>query len=53
MVLSASSVESFTADGSSYSVFSRQLMFCAPGLLLFWLGLRIPPRACARWRPLR
>lgn len=44
MVLSASSVASYTADGSSYSVFSRQLMFCVPGLVLFYLGLRIPPR---------
>jgi cell division protein FtsW len=44
MVLSASSVESYTADGSSYSVFTRQLMFCVPGLLLFWLGLRMSPR---------
>jgi cell division protein FtsW len=44
MVLSASSVESFTADGSSYSVFTRQLMFCVPGLLMFWLGLRLSPR---------
>jgi cell division protein FtsW len=51
MVLSASSVESFTADGSSYSVFSRQLMFCVPGLLLFWLGLRIPPRALRSLAP--
>jgi cell division protein FtsW len=44
MVLSASSVESLTAGGSSYSVFTRQLMFCVPGLLMFWLGLRISPR---------
>jgi cell division protein FtsW len=44
MVLSASSVESFTADGSSYSVFTKQLLFCVPGLLMFWLGLRISPR---------
>lgn len=43
MVLSASSVESLTAGGSSYSVFARQLMFCVPGLLMFWIGLRIPP----------
>ncbi len=43
MVLSASSVVSFTAGGSSYSVFARQLMFCAGGLVLFWAGLRIPP----------
>jgi cell division protein FtsW len=44
MVLSASSVQSLTADGSSYSVFTRQLMFCGPGLLMFWLGLRNLPR---------
>ena len=44
MVLSASSVEAYTAGGSSYSVFTRQLMFCVPGLLMFYLGLRIPPR---------
>jgi cell division protein FtsW len=44
MVLSASAVESFTADGSSYSVFSRQLMFCVPGLFMFWIGLRVSPR---------
>jgi cell division protein FtsW len=44
MVLSASAVVSYTADGSSYSIFSRQLLFCVPGLLMFYLGLRIPPR---------
>ncbi|HEX8518965.1 MAG TPA: putative lipid II flippase FtsW [Pseudonocardia sp.] len=43
MVLSASSVESYAADGSTYSVFVKQLMFCAVGLVLFWVGLRIPP----------
>ena len=45
MVLSASSVTSYTSDGSSYSVFARQLMFCVPGLAMFWLGLRITPKA--------
>jgi cell division protein FtsW len=44
MVLSASSVEAYTANGSSYSIFTRQLLFCVPGLALFYLGLRIPPR---------
>src|SRR4029079_13431570 len=29
---------------SSYSVFSKQLLFCVPGLAMFYLGLRIPPR---------
>ena len=51
MVLSASSVESYTADGSSYSVFTRQLMFCVPGLLMFWMGLRIPPRTLRALAP--
>lgn len=44
MVLSASAVVSYTADGSTYSVFNRQLLFCVPGLLMFYVGLRIPPR---------
>ena len=43
MVLSASSVESYAADGSTYAVFVKQLAFCAVGLVLFWVGLRIPP----------
>jgi cell division protein FtsW len=51
MVLSASSVESFTAAGSSYSVFTRQLMFCGVGLVLFWIGLRVPPRALRALSP--
>ncbi|MEV1293855.1 putative lipid II flippase FtsW [Pseudonocardia sp. NPDC049635] len=40
MVLSASAV---SAGGSSYSVFTRQLMFCAVGLVLFYVGLRVRP----------
>ncbi len=44
MVLSASSVESFLAGGSSYDVFHRQLIFCVPGLVMFWLGLRLTPK---------
>jgi cell division protein FtsW len=43
MVLSASSVESYASGGSTYSVFVRQLVFSAGGLVLFWVGLRIPP----------
>jgi cell division protein FtsW len=45
MVLSASSVTSYTTGGSSYSVFARQLMFCVPGLAMFWLGLWVTPKA--------
>ena len=44
MVLSASSVEALADGGSSYSVFTKQLMFCGVGLVLFYGGLRIPPR---------
>lgn len=43
MVLSASSVESFNHDGSSYSIFTRQLLFCVPGFAMFYLGLRVSP----------
>ena len=44
MVLSASSVESYTQAGSSYAVFLRQLAYCAVGLVLFWVALRMPVR---------
>jgi cell division protein FtsW len=44
MVLSASSVQSYTEDGSSYVVFQRQLLYCVVGLALFWVGLRLPLR---------
>ncbi|MBV9059381.1 MAG: putative lipid II flippase FtsW [Pseudonocardiales bacterium] len=44
MVLSASNVESYTKDGSSYAVFLQQLAFCGLGLVLFWLGMRMPVR---------
>jgi cell division protein FtsW len=51
MVLSASAVRSYMDDGSSYSVFTRQLLFCVPGLVLFWLGLRVPPRTLRAMAP--
>jgi cell division protein FtsW len=44
MVLSASNVESVAQGGSSYSVFVRQAAFCLCGLVLFWVGLRVPLR---------
>jgi len=44
MVLSASSVQSYNEDGSSYLVFQRQVLYCAVGLVLFWIGLRLPLR---------
>ncbi|MFP5020549.1 putative lipid II flippase FtsW [Pseudonocardia phyllosphaerae] len=44
MVLSASSVSSLSTGGSSYSIFTKQLMFCAVGLVLFYIGLRVSPQ---------
>ncbi|MGH3751381.1 MAG: putative lipid II flippase FtsW [Pseudonocardiaceae bacterium] len=44
MVLSASSVESYTKAGSSYAVFAQQLAYCGLGLMLFWAGMRMPVR---------
>lgn len=48
MVLSASSVQSFAEDGSSYQVFHRQLNYCLAGLVVFWIGLRLPLRLIRR-----
>ncbi len=45
MVLSASMVKSFQETGSTYAVFSRQLVWVAVGVVAFWLGVRLPPRA--------
>jgi cell division protein FtsW len=42
MVLSASSVISLNQDASAYTVFGKQVMFVAAGLILFWIGLRVP-----------
>lgn len=49
MVLSASSVDSFTEAGSSYTVFVKQVLYCAVGLVLFYLALRIPVKAMRRF----
>src|SRR5262249_9846753 len=45
MVLSASMVQSYVDFGSAYGVFKKQLMWVVSGLPVFWLGLRLPPRA--------
>ena len=45
MVLSASSVDSYSESGSSVSIFQRQLMWVLLGLPMFWLGSRLPVRA--------
>ncbi|MEG8177947.1 putative lipid II flippase FtsW [Nocardia terpenica] len=48
MVLSASSVEAYTADGSAYSLFAQQALFAALGAVLFYVALRIPLRVMRR-----
>jgi cell division protein FtsW len=49
MVLSASSVDSFSQDGSSYALFGKQVLYVAAGLVLFYIGLRIPVRVIRRF----
>ncbi len=44
MVLSASMFESYVDLGTTYGVFTRQLMWLGIGVPAFWLGLRLPPR---------
>jgi cell division protein FtsW len=51
MVLSASSVQSYEQVGSSYSVFTRQLVFCLAGVVMFWGGMRISPRTLRALAP--
>lgn len=48
MVLSASSVDSYSANGTSYSVFGKQVLYCLVGLGLFYLALRVPARLIRR-----
>ena len=48
MVLSASSVESLRAYGSSWFFFQRQVLWVAAGAGLFILGLRVDPQSLRR-----
>jgi cell division protein FtsW len=45
MVLSASSVTSYTSSGSSFTIAERQGVWMAIGLPALWLGSRLPVRA--------
>ena len=45
MVLSASSVESFSDSGSSFSVFRRQVMWVGISLPVMYAAMRLPPKA--------
>lgn len=48
MVLSATSVTSYTSTGSSFTLFQRQALFIACGLPLMWLASRLKPRTYRR-----
>jgi cell division protein FtsW len=52
MVLSASSVISLQQGASAYTVFGKQLMYVLAGLVLFWLGLRVPLRRIRAMSPM-
>ncbi|MGH3436892.1 MAG: putative lipid II flippase FtsW [Sciscionella sp.] len=49
MVLSATSVESYSQDSSVYGLFKKQALFVALGTVLFWLGLRLPLKLFRRF----
>ena len=48
MVLSASMVKSYQETGSAYSVFTGQAIWVALAVPVFWLGVRLTPRAYRR-----
>jgi cell division protein FtsW len=45
MVLSASSVTSYAASGSSFTIAEKQAMWVAVGLPALWVAMRLPARA--------
>jgi cell division protein FtsW len=53
MVLSASAVISLNSPGSSaYTVFRKQVVYVLVGLVLFWIGLRVPLRRIRALSPI-
>jgi cell division protein FtsW len=52
MVLSASANVSINEGSSAYAVFGKQLVFVLAGLVLFWLGQRIPLRRIRAMSPI-
>ncbi|MFT4043837.1 MAG: putative lipid II flippase FtsW [Gordonia sp. (in: high G+C Gram-positive bacteria)] len=52
MVLSASSVEGYSKDGSAYGLFATQVIFAILGLIVFYLTLRLPVRVLRRFATL-
>ncbi|MEY1674969.1 putative lipid II flippase FtsW [Gordonia sp. ABKF26] len=49
MVLSASSVEGYSKEGSAYGLFTTQVIFALLGLVVFYLMLRVPVRLLRRF----
>jgi cell division protein FtsW len=49
MVLSASSIEAFSASGSAFSIVDKQALWVVLGLPAMWLASRVPPKG---WRML-
>jgi cell division protein FtsW len=49
MVLSASSVASYAASGSSFSIFEKQALWFALGLPGLFIGMRLPTRITRRF----
>ncbi|GAB19335.1 cell division protein FtsW [Gordonia effusa NBRC 100432] len=48
MVLSASSVEGYSKEGSAYGLFTTQVTFAVLGLVVFYIMLRLPIRLIRR-----
>ncbi|MGI8867313.1 MAG: putative lipid II flippase FtsW [Mycobacteriales bacterium] len=48
MVLSASSVDSYSATGSVFDVFKKQALWFVLGVPIFWLGVRLSPQTHRR-----
>jgi cell division protein FtsW len=52
MVLSASAVISLKTGSSAYTVFLKQVGYVLAGLVLFWIGLRVPLRRIRALSPI-
>jgi cell division protein FtsW len=52
MVLSASAVISLNQGSSAYTVFGKQVLFVLIGLVLFWIGVRMPLRQIRAFSPI-
>ena len=51
MVLSASAVISINQGSSAYTVFGKQVVFVLVGLVMFWIGVRVPLQKIRAFSP--